>query len=184
MQKSLILISIISLQFICCDKKKDSSDEGIIIGGVYNNYTKNVQNNFASQFTINDSTYYFQKLDASLYSHQPTSKQNVFIISLIDTIHPIYGILELRIFTDLMTPEDFFKAGTFDIDSIQINHFLYKINFTDDPWGIEAIFTWETSSYENMSFKGKGSFEIINYADGPYLSGAYYPAQKINFEFK
>lgn len=184
MRKSICFLISIMITIMSCTKSDDSKDKDIIIGGIYSHYTEMVQSNFSTQFTISDSIYNYNKIEAALYSHQPTSKQNVFYILFSDTINPKAKPVQLEIFTSLMKPEDFFRKGNFNIDTIRIAHFKSNSGFSDDLTGVAAVFSWDTAYFENLRFKGKGSLGFIKKAEGPFLSGDFYPVQKISLEFK
>ena len=49
---------------------------------------------------------------------------------------------------------------------------------------MNAIFSWDTAYFGNMSFKGKGYFEITSALYSNLVPNRFYPEQRINFEFK
>jgi hypothetical protein len=66
------------------------------------------------------------------------------------------------------------------VDSI----ILASTSVSENFFNINAILTWDTAYFENFSFKGKGYFEIIDTLHSTIEPSIFYPAQRINFEFK
>ncbi len=186
MKKIVFSMAVLAFVFAACEKSNipviKSND--IIIGGLYRSYTEVVQEKYNTQFTIGENTFNSNILEAQLYTHQPSSDQNVFHISLIDSNQMQMNSIRFEIYTALMKPEAFFRKGICSIDRVVIIHNHQNDSFSDDMDGKLFIFTWDTASCAGMHFKGRGSLELIKKAEGPFLSGDYFPAQKFTFEFR
>jgi hypothetical protein len=181
MKSILICISTISLFFIACSRENaDNPNESIIVGGLYEAYTEIVQRKTNSTIIISDSIYKFNRIEASYYSHKPTTNQNVLVMTFIDTLSSNGKQINIDIFTQFVKPEDFFQKGSMTIDSIMVTRTSVRENF----FNTNAILTWDTAYFENFSFKGSGYFELIDTLKSIFEPSIFYPKQRINFEFK
>ncbi len=179
MKKIIYTLIAISLIFVSCDKdnQSDNPEDDIIVGGVYLDYTAVIINPCDVKVNVMDDTINFNKLEAIYSSHKPTSNQNVLLIYLSDTINN-KGI-DFQIFTPFMQPENFFIESTYNIDTVKI----HWAGVVEDFFDANAIFKWDTVSFENLKFSGKASFEIPAKITGKINSNTYYPKQTIEFEF-
>jgi hypothetical protein len=179
--KVIFLISIFLL-FIACSKKEDTNNtaKNIIVGGLYYPYTGIVTSSTNTTINISDTIYHFNRIEAGYYSYKPTANQNFFIMTFIDTLDSKGIPVQLEIFTRPMNPADFFQKSSFTIDSV----ILANTNVSDNFFNANAILKWDTASFENFSFKGKGYFEIIDTLHSKIIPSRFYPDQRINFEFK
>ena len=185
MKKLIIIILGVILSLSACQKSVETTEyyPPPTAGGLYRSYTAVVQNKFNTQFTISDSTYHCNLVEACLYSHEPTSEQDCFYLSLIDTTPQAQCTITLKIYTPWMKPEAFFTKGSYIIDTLSISHHKLNRDFQDDLVGVNAVFTWDTAWYENLQFKGIGRLQFTKKETGPFVSGDFYPAQKVEFEF-
>ena len=180
MKPILIFASMISLLFFACSRENaDNANENIIVGGLYESFTEVVQSKTNSIINISDSIHQFNRIEASYYSHKPTSNQNVLVMIFIDTLSYKEKKVEIDIFTQVIKPEDFFQKSSIAIDSIMVASTSVRENF----FNANAILTWDTAYFENFSFKGSGYFELIDPIKSIYEPSIFYPKQRINFEF-
>ncbi|MGA2822236.1 MAG: hypothetical protein ABSE72_01795 [Bacteroidales bacterium] len=188
MKAKFIFLFATSLLFIACNKEnKNNPEKNINVGGVYLPYTDLVRSPTNSTINISDSICQFNRIEAIYYSYKPTTNQNVFIMTFIDTLSSKGKAVELDIFTKHMNPGDFFQKSSLTIDSIMIgntNIMIGNASVRDNFFNANAILTWDTAYFENFSFKGKGHFEIIDTLHSTIEPPKFYPNQKINFEFK
>ena len=188
MKTKLIFLFAISLLFIACNKENNNNPgRNIIVGGLYLPYTDLVRSSSNTIINFSDSICQFNKIEAIYYSYKPTSNQNVFIMTFIDTLNSKGKAIELDIFTRPMNPADFFQKSSFIIDSVMIgntNIMTGNTSMRENFFNANAILTWDTAYFENFSFKGKGFFEIIDTLHSSIETSKFYPGQKINFEFK
>ena len=98
----------------------------------------------------------------------------------IDTLSCKEKNVEIDIFTQVIKPEDFFQKSSIAIDSIMVASTSVRENF----FNTNAILTWDTAYFENLSFKGEGYFEIIDTLKSIYEPSIFYPKQRIKIEFK
>jgi hypothetical protein len=181
MKTILIFISTFSLLFSACNRENsDNHDQKIIIGGLYEPYTNVVQSESNSSINISDSIFQFNRIEASYYSHHPTSNQNVLTMTFIDIRSSYEKQVQIDIFTHFVKPEEFFQKSSITIDSIMVTRESVRENF----FNTNAIFTWDTAYFENFSFKGEGYFELIDTLKSIYEPSIFYPKQRINIEFK
>ena len=181
MKTKAIFLLVLSLSCIACNKEnKNNPEKNIIVGGVYLPYTGLVRSSTNSTINISGSIYQFVRIEAIYYSHKPTTNQNVFIMTFADTLSTKGKTVELDIFTKYMNPADFFQKSLLPVDSI----ILASTSVSENFFNINAILTWDTAYFENFSFKGKGYFEIIDTLHSTIEPSIFYPAQRINFEFK
>lgn len=181
MKKTGLLLAVMILILCGCekDRNKPIDHSPIIVGGVYYNYTKVVQNDFETQVNISDSIYHSIRVEAQLFSHQPTTNQNVFYLSYMDASSGEKSIIDFMIFVPLTEPSAFFTNGTIVIDSMVVTYSGISDNFYDAG----ALFTWETSDFQNISFTGNGKLEILNKLESKLQPGVYLPPQEISFSF-
>ena len=176
-----ILYSLIAivLLFASCDKDNpgDNTEDDIIVGGVYQDYTEVIINPCDVDVNITDEIFNFNKLEAVYCSNKPTSNQNVLLIYLSDTINN-KGI-DFQIFTPFVQPENFFTKSIYNVDTVKI----HWAGVVEDFFDANAIFKWNTISFENLEFSGKASLEIPAKITGKINSNTYYPGQTIEFEF-
>lgn len=184
MKKLNLIFAAITIVLCSCQKSNDSKDDGIHAGGLYSPLTESVISPYNTQFIVGDSIYNCNKIEATLYSHQPSSNQNNFYISLTDTNQAVFNWINLEVYTPVMPPETFFKKGTFTIDTLNITHCLTNSSFSEFVYGVDATFTWDTVYYENLRFKGQGSLEFSKIIESISYPGVFYPAQKVQFQFK
>jgi len=188
MKIKFIFLFATSLLFFSCNKENTKNpDEKIIVGGLYIPYTDIVRSSTNSTINISDSIYQFNRIEAIYYSHKPTSNQNVFIMTFIDTLSKKGQAVELDLFTKPMTPADFFQKSSLTIDSVMIdntNIMIGNTNLGENFFHANAILKWDTAHFENFSFKGKGFVEIIDTLHSTMAPPNFYPNQRINFEFK
>ena len=180
MKTTVLSLIAICILFIGCKKENPNleQDDQIIVGGVYHDYTRVIENPCDIKINISEKSYSFNKSEAIYSSHQPTSNQNVFMIYLSDTTSN--NKICLDIFTPVIKPEDFFTKSTFKTDTIRISWLGTREDFFD----ANAVFKWDTATFDNISFKGKASLEITKKIVGTINSDTYYPLQKLDFEFE
>lgn len=184
--KKLILLLFGSI-FIFCNCKKDKIDP-VEFNGVYEALTKTMITRHASTVNISGNTFQFDGQESYLYSHKPTSNQNVFHFSS-GKITDIDGrIVGFSVFIPPFSPEEFFKSGSLNIDSLSIDYavnkgsgFVWKY---DDFDNVKAVLKWETASYENKTFKGIGSLVLLEQIAFKNESTIFFPAQTIEFKFE
>ncbi|MEI7501342.1 MAG: hypothetical protein WCK84_12955 [Bacteroidota bacterium] len=181
MKTKFLVLFAASLLVVACNKENsNNADENIIVGGLYIPYTGSVRSSISTTFNISDRIYPINKTEAIYYSYKPTSNQNIFMMTFTDTLNSQGKTVELDIFTKHLDPVDFFKKGSFPVDSIMLSSGSVRENF----FHANAKLTWDTAWFENFSFKGKGYFDIIDTIYCSIESGKFYPKQKINFEFR
>jgi hypothetical protein len=181
MKTKFITLFAFSLVFIACKKENTNNpDKNNLVGGLYLPYTDIVRSSTNSAINISDSAYQFNRIEAIYYSHKPTTNQNVFKMTFSDTLNDNGKVVEFDIYTKFIKPKDFFQKNTLTIDSIIIASTSVYENF----FNANAILTWDTAYFENLSFKGKGFFKIIDTLQSTSEPQVFYPGQRINFEFK
>jgi hypothetical protein len=180
MKTQFLVLFATSLLVVACNKETSiSPDNDIIVGGLYFPYTGSVRSSTSATIRISDRSHPFNSIEAIYYSHRPTSNQNVFMMTFTDTLSSNGKTVILDIFTKHMDPVDFFKKGSFPVDSIMLSSAYVRENF----FQAKALLTWDTAWFDNLSFKGKGYFEIIDTLYCRYEAGKFYPKQRIEFEF-
>jgi hypothetical protein len=178
--KFLVLFSTFFLLVACNKETSNNPDENIIVGGLYIPYTGSVRSSISTTIRISDRIHTFNRIEAIYYSYRPTSNQNVFMMTFTDTLNSQGTTVELDIFTKHMDPVDFFRKSSLPVDSIIVSSGNVYENF----FQAKALLTWDTAWFDNLSFKGKGYFEIIDTLYCSIESGKFYPKQRINFEFR
>jgi len=180
--KTKLLFLFAAFVFLSACKKESTNnpDPKIIVGGLYHSYSGVVQSQTNSFINISDSIFQFNKIDAYYYSYQPTSNQNLLMLTFIDTLSSTGKQIEFDIFTKFVSPTDFFQKSTITIDSIMVASISLRENF----FHANAVLTWDTAYFENYTFKGKGSFVLSDTLRSIFDPAVYYPEQRINFELK
>ena len=180
MKKTFFSLIAISLLFTSCEKEKPNinQDDQVIVGGLYQDYTQVIVNSCDIGIDISNENYSFNKSEAIYSSHKPTSIQNVFLISLSDTVNN--KRIDFQIFTPFMKPEYFFTKSIFEIDTIKIGW----SGVTEDFFNADATWQWDTASLEDNKFVGKGTLNITKKIVGQINSDTYYTVQKLDFEFE
>ncbi len=176
-----ILFTLFTISIICFGCKKDNIDNSeneIIVGGLYLDYTGIMKDKIETTMNISDNIYHFNKLEAIYGSHRPTSNQNIFRLTLTDTTKYSNNNIHLWIFTRYVKPEDFFKRSTWLVDTITISWSDVSENF----YNANVTLKWDTASIDNTNFTGTGSIEF-NDQIGTIKTNAFYPKQKLNFKF-
>jgi hypothetical protein len=180
-KKTGLLLAVMILILCGCEKgrNKPIDHSPIIAGGLYYDYTEVMQNDFVTEVNISDSIYHFNRVAAQFCSHHPTSNQNVFYLSYLDANSGEKSVIEFMIFVPFTEPSAFFTNGTIVIDSMVVTYSGISDNFYDAG----ALFTWETSDFQNISFTGNGKLEILNKLESKLQPGVYLPPQEISFSF-
>ena len=83
----------------------------------------------------------------------------------------------------VISPEVFFKKGKLEIDSLIIGKTQNASSIYENFYPIDASLTWETVTFENRQFKGKGYIEFKQKLQGVLDANTWYPAQIFYFEF-
>jgi len=181
MKTTGLMLAVLILILCGCKKDRDKpiDNSSIIVGGLYHDFTEVVQNDFETEANISDSIYHFTRVAAQLYSHQPTTNQNVFYLSYRDANSGEKSVIEFMIFVPFTEPSAFFTNGSITVDSIVVSY----SGFSDNYYNIGALFTWETSAFQKMSFSGNGNLEILNKLESKLNPGFYLPPQVISFSF-
>lgn len=174
-------MAILTIVICGCKKDRDKpiDNSHIIVGGLYYDYTQVEQNDFETEVIISDSIYHFSRVEAQLSSHQPTTNQNVFYLGYKDVSSGEKSVIEFLIFVPFSEPSAFFTNGTIVIDSMVVSYSGISDNFYDTG----ALFTWETTDFQNISFTGNGKLEILNKLESKLNPGIYFPPQVISFSF-
>jgi hypothetical protein len=180
--KTIVFFLFLSALFLsaCTKESPDNTEHQIIVGGLYVPYTEMVISATNSVINISDSIYQFNRVEASYYSFQPTSNQNIFEITFIDTLSSPGKHVKFDIFTRFVTAGDFFQKSSIAVDSI----ILASTSFSENFFNANAVLTWDTASFGNFSFKGKGCIELTDTLKCTFDPAIYYPKQRINFVFK
>jgi hypothetical protein len=178
--KILLLISIFFLFISCSKKDNNNTDKNINVGGLYYSYTGLVTSSTSTTINISDSIFQFNRIEAGYYSFKPTANQNVLEMTFFDTLNSKGKTVQLKIFTRPMNPAIFFQKSSSTIDSI----ILASSGVSENFFTANAILKWDTASYVNFSFKGKGHLDIIDTLRSKIEPRKFYPCQKITFEFK
>ena len=174
-----LVVCIIFLFATCRPDDPEISESHLF----YYSYTGNVKSNTNSYVQISDSTYYWYYIEGNYGYYRGKFNKNSFNFRL---LYSHLNPFTVTIDTEIIDANLFFKKGIRKIDSIHIlnaslmNGGKYRIEY----YPTRSVFSWDTVSYENGIFNGKGSLEIkdtlyINYPEFIYL-----PPQKIEFEFK
>ena len=140
-------------------------------------YTEHVVSITDSNLQIVDSIYSFNRI---VGEYCPHVENNIFFLNLSNSYT---DVVNFKISIEKMEPEVFFQKGVYEIDNLDIGTSININDFYGNLNRIHSTFTWDSISYVNRRFQGKGSLEIIDtlYTDNPDV---YYPPQKIKFEFK
>lgn len=186
---SLIIVTVCIGFFATCHKKEP--DKAPVIDDFC--YTNVIQSFTNTNVQIGDTIYHLNCMEGS-YCYNSTLNKNVFYFSLSDSSEYFlynYNPVSVRVLTEAMKPEIFFQKGVIQIDTMHIHNdpVINGGSMYSQYYAIRAVFTWDSVSYENRSFKGKGSLETLDtlytdYQDTSRCPNTYYPPQKIEFEFK
>jgi hypothetical protein len=189
MKRSVKILSLAvctALLSVSCRPEKPEKESEINVGIDYTPLTNNVESNTNSYIQVGDSVYKFNSIEGIYYCYMPTFNNNAFYFRLMDSAYKYSHSIMFEIFTEVMQPEIFFQKGVWKTNTLYINNEALsrqELSYRKEYYDTRAVLTWDTVSYENRNFKGKGSFEIMEtlYTDYPEI---YYPPQKIEFEFK
>ncbi len=184
MQKLLVIPVLFAFILTGCEKASQNDNTTIHWGGVYSSYTNYISLPYSSNLIISDSLYQFNQIEGIYYSHQPTSNQNVFLLSINDTASATPTSVKMELLTPFISPEAFFKKGKLEIDSLIIGKTQNASSIFENYYTIDASLTWETVTFENRQFKGKGYIEFKQKLQGVLDASTWYPAQIFYFEFK
>jgi hypothetical protein len=88
--------------------------------------------------------------------------------------------MSLEIYTPFIKPEQFFSKSTYQTDSLGISW----SGVSKDFYNANAVFKWDTASFNTIRFSGNASLEIREKMFGTINPQSYYPPQKLEFEFK
>lgn len=187
--KSLLKLASLSLSvllFSCCkteaqENEKDAR-ENI-------RYTDNIISETNSYLQMDSSTHYFRSIEGG-YFYLKSVNKNAFYFSMGNSDSLSIRIASIIILTEIMEPEEFFQKSVRDIHSIRIDYYTdlvggkeYVVKYYDT----RSVFTWDTVSYVNRRFHGKGSIEIMDTLYIEHLDNGNiqcFPPQKIEFQFK
>jgi hypothetical protein len=184
MKKHLVILAPLAFILACCEKSPQDDTTDIYVGGVYSSYTNYISIPYNSSLVISDSVYHFNQLEGVYFSHQPASDQNVFLLSLNDTSSAKPTSVKIELFTPFISPENFFKNGTQEIDTLIIGKTENYSSIYENFYAFNASLTWENVSFENRRFRGKGRVEFKENLMGVLDASTWYPAQVFYFEFK
>jgi len=126
-----------------------------------------------------------------VYYYISKYNKNAFNFALHNSLNYLQNPVRVSILTEVIKPEVFFQKGIREINTLYLHNdpYINGGSMQSEYYVIPAVFIWDTVSYENRRFKGKGSLEIMdtlytNYQNTYSYSNTYYPPQKIEFEFK
>ncbi len=119
MKKLLVIPVLFAFILTSCEKAPQNDNTNIHWGGVYSS-SNYISLPYSSNLNISDSIYQFNQLDGVYYSHQPSSNQNVFLLSINDTVSKTPTSVKMELLTPFISPEIFFKKGKLEIDSLII----------------------------------------------------------------
>jgi len=186
----LVSLSLTVLLFSCCkteaqenEKEKDTRKDI--------SYTDNFACVSNSYLQMDGYTLFFNRI-AGGYSYWKSVNKNAFFFSLCtsDSLSANYQhYATFSIITEKMEPEQFFQKGVREIHSIRIDYFTYFIGggeFEVEYYDTRSVLTWDTVSYVNRLFEGKGSIEIMDTLQVKHIYDGRiqcFPPQKIEFEF-
>jgi len=127
--------------------------------------------------------YTFTGINSVYYQIGPPCSQNVFYISYINSVHdhnePDY---RFGFYLPMINEEDFFKPGSFNIDTISIFENSLTGGFGGPKYNIDITFMWENIELNEGIYSGTGKF-IINKEIPTSFPGYSWPVQEIPFEF-
>ena len=190
MKTSIILCLTLIVITIGCKKDQEIITRNIyhpIAGDVYISCIQQCYGTFNSSFIVSDSNYNYNKQSALFYYHQPSLKQDCFIIDLYDTTTSINKhSIQFDLFVPSLQPKDFFKSGTINIDTLAVNYSNSSENIGDYFYNVNSTIKWDTASFDSISrtFKGKGTFSLLTKLRSKIDTTIFYPPQDIKFEFK
>ena len=183
MKKLLVIPALFAFILTGCEKESQNENTNIHWGGAYSSYTHYISLPYSSNLIISDSIYQFNQIEGVYYSHQPSSNQNVFLLSINDTASKTPTSVKMELLTPFISPEVFFKKGKLEIDSLIIGKTQNASSIYENFYPIDASLTWETVTFENRQFKGKGYIEFKQKLQGVLDANTWYPAQIFYFEF-
>ena len=152
-------------------------DDQVIVGGLFTEYTDLQCSACQTQMVIDDSTYTFNQVEAFYASYLPALEKNNFYMIFTNTQSG--SCVELELLTPIMSPEEFFKKGKVNINSI----ILEGESITNSFFDMNGLLVWDNVFFSDYSFTGQGKFELLSDITDPSTSGIF-PAQIIPFEFK
>ena len=184
-KKLLNLFFLFGVSILLCTTCKKEEPEIFERPLFYHSYTDYVGSNTDSYVQVGDSTYYFHYIEGGYLSYRGRENKNCFYFGLLSENHS-QNPIKVRIDTKIIKPEVFFQKGTIEIDSIRILNAPSMVggSYRVEYYTTRSVFTWDYVSYENRTFKGRGSLEIKDTLYINYPDTVYYPPQKIEFEFK
>jgi hypothetical protein len=156
--------------------------------GVYEVLSKTMITQHPSTVNISGNIFQFNGQESYLYSHKPTSNQNVFHFSSGKINGTDSRIVGFSVFVPPVSPEEFFRPGTFNIDKLSIEYAVNNgtgfVTKFGDFQNIKAVLNWKTATYENQIFKGTGSLTLSKQITFKNESAIFFPAQSIEFNFE
>jgi hypothetical protein len=193
------ILKLISLTFciLLSSSCKTEAQEGELENNTrdyrYTDYSASETNTYLQ---VDDSVFYFDRIEGGYFFSKSANKNAFFFfLSNSDTLNfnniNCYTTY-VNILTERMEPEVFFQKGVRIINFIRIRygHTVDGIRIEPKYYDTQSILIWDTVSYENRKFYGKGSIEIMDslYIKNPYypyygIDIHCYPPQKIEFEF-
>jgi hypothetical protein len=189
MKKIVNLFGLICLLFllITCQPNEEEFE-----GGTFYRILVKEESSTNSYIQVSDSLVNFNQIEGCYGCFRGEINRYFFYFILTNSLnseeYPLnYFRIDLN--TKTMPPEDFFQKRRWEIDSYINHHTPGSIgsNYLPPQEGYcatQCVFTWDSISYENNTFKGKGVLEIKDTLSFDIPTHFYYPPQKIEFEFK
>lgn len=113
----------------------------------------------------------------------PPCSQNVFYINYINSVHdhnePDY---KFGFYLPILNDEDFFKPGSFKIDTIFIFENSLTGGFGGPKYNVDVTFIWDNVEYKEGIYSENGKF-VINKEIKTSFSCCSWPTQEIPFVF-
>ncbi|MGM0622277.1 MAG: hypothetical protein ACQETJ_14585 [Bacteroidota bacterium] len=127
--------------------------------------------------------YSFTGIKSTYVSIGPPCNQNVFKIKYINAVHDHNEPdIEFGFYLPPYSNEDFFKADTFQIDTVSIGEWKRTGGFGGPKFDVDVTFIWESVELSEGIYSGKGKF-LINEEIPTSFPNYFYPVQEIPFEF-
>ncbi len=184
---SILITGTVFLLSVCACHTDESEPLGKNVSP-YCSATKEIAKSFENcscdiKFTDFMHEYTYTKI-SSVYSHLgPPCSQNIIYISYVNSVHdhnePNY---KFGFYLPTISEEEFFKPGSFHIDTISIYESSLTGGFGGPIYDVDITFIWDGVNLNEDIYSGTGKF-IINKEIPTSFPGYFWPVQEIPFEF-
>lgn len=189
MNKLIVFLMLTAFIFSSC--KDESKDEMSKVVDEEQVSTIRMFNKDSSTINVSDKQLVTNWVESYFYTHKPITNQSVFNVSISKTTeieNTDIRTIGFSLYLPPVAPEKFFTSGIYPVDSVNIEFVTRNSIGFETKWenfqDAKALLKWETASYADKRFKGKGSITLskkLTFKNGPHI---YFPSQTITFNIE